>query len=82
MYCSQKGKRIDCSFKNKFSIEGTFSNRIAYITYKSSYSLTKGTAEIKVLPKGNLERKIIGKASGQTYFPNKAILVKNQFLTS
>lgn len=73
---AQKGKKIDCSDENEYSIEGTISNGIASINYKSSYSSTKGTAEIKVLPNGNLEWKIIGKASGQTFFPNEAILVK------
>ena len=81
---AQAGRRIDCelgnddtSIEKKFSIKGTISNGVASVSYESTYSGTKGTAEIRVLPNGKLEWKIINEADGQTYFPNNAILIKD-----
>jgi hypothetical protein len=50
---------------------------LAIVSYKSSYSVSEGSAELRMLPNGKIEWKVINKASGQTFFPNNAILSKN-----
>ncbi|MDW5289679.1 hypothetical protein [Formosa sp. PL04] len=74
---AQSGRKIDCSEEGDYSIVGTINNDVATVSYKTSYSSTEGSAELKILPNGNLEWKIINKASGQSFLPSTAILIKN-----
>lgn len=74
---AQSGRRIDCSDEGEFSIVGNVTDNIAVVYYTSSYSLTTGTAQLKILPNGKLEWKVLQPASGQTFLPEKAILSKS-----
>lgn len=73
---SMNGRRIDCTDQDKYSIKGTLNGNIANITYTSYYSNTSGKATLELLNDGTLKWKITKEARGQTFFPIKAILVK------
>lgn len=70
------GGRIDCADEGEFTIHGTISDGVATVNYISSYSSAQGQAELRMLLNGNLAWKVTTKAGGQTYLPNKAILIR------
>lgn len=73
---SNNGEKIDCAEATETTLVGLVVGDSITLTFDSSFSLEKGTANIKKINSSTIEWKIITKPKGDFYIPMCAILTK------
>lgn len=69
----QNGAKIDAP---DASIEGTLSGTVATVTFRSSFTISTGTAEITYVDANTIKWKIIAPPDGEFYLPMEATLTR------